>query len=302
MGRDEELMKRPLLLAVVLVLSAASVYAADTLKTPYKTAWYAKHYPFMQGKENVWTFESEFLWPEGFRRLDEKKLTGYQFWISHLPLWHYGQGVGSLARGMVLMPEKISRTLNLPWRTTKFYDCVIPLQLLAEYMLYLKKPNELAYRPKIGDPLTYPMFLKNDVAYDAHGRILFTPVKERTPSDSLFNAFLDLVAVNTNYASLESNCESVPDSSVLPGDLLIGRDSLGTSGKVVTVLLVAGNNAGETRYIVGFGCDDGCDLYIPLSQENRVYPWLTLDEVKGLVVRPHVGFYRPIVPGEKHKK
>jgi hypothetical protein len=135
-------MKKLLFLAIVLVVSAASVYAADTLKTPYKPAWYAEHYPFMQGQGSVWTFESEFLWPEGFRRLDQKKLTGYQFWISNLPLWHYGQGVGSLARGTVLVPEKISRTLNLPWRTTKFYDCMIPLQLLAEYVLYLKKPNE----------------------------------------------------------------------------------------------------------------------------------------------------------------
>jgi hypothetical protein len=294
-------MKKVLIAFLLFVILSGAVMAADTLKTPYPAMWYADHYPFITYKGSIFSFESELLWPEGFRRLDSAKLSPYQFWVSHFPLWHSDMGVGSLVRGRVYPPENISRNTCFPWRTTKFYDCVIPLQMLAEYMLYLKKPYELAYRPRVGDePLTYKEFLKSEIAYNAMGKVIFQPGEKRKPTDSLFNLFFDLVATNTNYGSLEANCTPVADSIVMPGDLLIGRDSVGLTGQVLVVLLVVGNKAGEKRYIIGRGCDDGCDLFIPLEKDDRRYPWLTLDEVKKHVVQPVSGFFRLRVPTEEH--
>lgn len=289
----------PTLILLLVLVGAAQ--AADTLKTPYDPMWYADQYPFITYKGSAFTFESEFLWPSGYRRLDSTKLTPYQFWVSNFPLWHRDKGVASLARGMVLKAGEISRGVHLPWRTAKFYDCVIPLQMLAEYMLRQNRPFDLAYVPKRGDPITYGAFLKSEILYDSYGGIIMKPSTERAPNDSLFNVYMDLVATNTNYRSLELNCDPVSDSAVLPGDLLIGRDSVGLQGKVYSILLVVANQAGDRRYIVGTGCSDGCDFYIPLLGDDRKFPWLTLSQLKDLVNQPVVGFFRPRVPAAKTK-
>ncbi len=294
-------MRKSALILILLTVFAGLLQAADTLKTPYDPMWYADQYPFITYKGSAFTFESEFLWPEGYRRLDSAKLSPYQFWVSNFPLWHRDKGVASLARGTVLKADQISRSVHLPWRSTKFYDCVIPLQMLAEYMVAHHREFDLAYLPKRGDPVRYEAFLKSQIVYDSYGGIVMQPAQKRVPTDSLFNLYFDLVATNTTYQSLEQNCDPVTDSAILPGDLLIGRDSIGLQGKVYSILLVVANKAGDKRYIVGTGCADGCDFYIPLLGDDRKFPWLTLSQVRDLVNQPVVGFFRPRVPSGKSK-
>ena len=61
--------------------------------------WYLKHYDFFSIKDTVFTFETEFEMPDGYRRPDSADLTPFQNWVSHFPLWHRWKPVGNWRGG-----------------------------------------------------------------------------------------------------------------------------------------------------------------------------------------------------------
>jgi len=288
-----------LILAILLGLFGARGYGAEK-ETEKGKEWYLKQYPYLTPDELVRTCESEFKWPEGFRRLDSDKLTPFQNWVSHIPMWDDGKSVYSITTGTILRREQISRSIHYPWRTGHFRDCIIPLQLLTDYKFWTDRPDDLAIVTKKGDTVTYKKFLQSEISYDPYFRINFVPAQKRKPSVEEFNGFVDLFAFNSDYASLEKQCDPIVASNFRPGDLYVGRDSIGVTGKVYVILVVASNSRGDFRYVVGTGCPEPCDFYVPLFHDDRSNPWLTPDELKALITGyPMVGFYRLKVPGKK---
>ena len=297
-------MRRSLTFVLALLcLAATAITAADKKADQKRQKWlkqYLKQYPYLDTLGPINTFESEFTWPEGFHRLDPKKLTPFQNWVSNIPMWDDGKSVYAINTGTVLKREKISRSIRYPWRTAQFRDCIIPLQLLADYKYWTNRPQDLAYVTKVGDTVTYGKFLENEISYTPRFRIKYTPTEKREPSEKEFIAYFDLCAFNSDYASLEKQCSPVTDFDFRPGDIYLGRDTVGRSGKVFVILVVATDGKQDYRYIVGAGCNEPCDFYVPLFHDNRSDPWLTLDELKALVTGyPVIGFHRPRVPGKR---
>jgi hypothetical protein len=106
-----------------------------------------------------------------------------------------------------------------------------------------------------------------------------------------------LIVRNSTYKTLAANSTPITPEEFLPGDLMVSRDTVGYQGKVWIVMCVAENAGGDRRYIVGTGCDDVCDFHIPLFNNEKNYPWLTLDQVKALAPEeyPIVEYLRPTV-------
>jgi len=260
-------------------------------------AWYQERYPYAGDWGKVFNQEMEFEWPEGYKRIDSSKLTPFQHWISFMPLWPYSKGVGSLKRGEVLSPDKISRVVRLPWRTSQLIDYVIPIQIAAEYLLWQKRPQALILAPAAGDTLSYSRWLTSMHTYGPRGDVHFTESTPRLDSKEEFNRYIDLCAHNFNYAALAKNSDSISgknlEKELAPGDLLIGHNETGLKGKTVILLNVIVNKKKGKLYLVGLGCEFGCDLHIPLNGDNRRNPWLTLAQVKALLGEwPQSGFYR----------
>lgn len=293
-------MKYSVLLATAL-LTIASTCAAATDKDAIKTRdRYIKQFPYLDTLGPVNTFESEFKWPEGFRRRDPKKLTPFQNWVSNIPMWDDGKSVYAINTGTVLKRDKISRSIRYPWRTAQFRDCIIPLQLIADYKYFTNRPNDLMFITKLGDSVTYKRWLESEISYSPTFRIRYTPTEKREPSEKEFAGFFDLAVTNSDYGSLEKLCDPISDTDFRPGDIYLGRDTTGRTGKVFVILMVVTNDSGDHRYIVGTGCAQPCDFYVPLFHEDRANPWLTPDELKGLITDyPVIGFYRPRIPGKK---
>jgi len=286
-------------LTALIGLLSACAFGAEK-KSERGIEWYIKQYPYFTPGDMLHTFESEFKWPEGFRRLDPDRLTPFQNWVSNMPVWDDGKAVYSATTGTILTREKVSRPVRFPWRTGHFRDCVIPLQLLADYYFWNGKPFDLAFITKTGDTLTYKEFLKSDISYDPYLRVRFTPSEKRKPSPEEFNKFFDLYAFNSNFASLARHCEPIADSALRPGDLYVGRDSLGLAGRMYVIMVVATDGRGDYRYVVGTGCGEPCDLYIPLFHGDRSNPWLTPVELKALITGfPTIGLYRLKMPGKR---
>lgn len=258
-----------------------------------KFDWYLEQYPYIEYRGRAFTFESEFTWPDGFHRVDSASLTPFQFWVSNMPLWDFTKGIFSYTSGTKFKSSEISRPVHFPWRTSHFTDCVIPLQLVADYKFWRGRQDEVKLIPLRGDTLTYETFLKSEVTYDAPMSVRFKPTQKREPAESEFNAFFDLCAICTDYETLEQNSDRVSDTILRPGDLYVGRDSTGLKGKVYVVMVATNNDKGEYRYIVATGCSERCDFYIPLFHNDRKNPWLTFDEIKGLIAdQPITGFFR----------
>lgn len=278
---------------VILGLAAVATVSARQIITDYDS--YLKRYPYMTYRGAALTFDSEFEWPEGYDRLDSAQLSPYQYWISFVPLWNPARPVGSPKVGILYKPNEICRPINLPWRSVSFFDFTIPLQLMAEYDIARNAPFEFSVRQKYGVDLTYKKWLEGDVVFSARDSLFFVPAKEkREPSPDQFNKFFGLVTQRSTYASLVANCKPVAESDLKPGDMYIAHDVDGLKGKVYIVMCVIRNEAGDKKYIVATGGTAACDFYIPLFNDRKDYPWISLDQIKALIPDeyPVKGFYR----------
>ncbi len=306
---------RILLLIAVLFMSAATVRSetpvedvvlpSDTITMvkpdssqirPYD--WYRSRYLYMGDWGKAFTVESEFMWPAGATRPDSSTLTPFQFWVSHMPLWHYGRGASSVRKGAVYAPNQISRAVRFPWRSSELSDRAIPLQILAEFLLMQNRRT--AFRPitKAGDTLDYARFLKSSFAYGPRENIVFQNASVRPDSIAEFNSFFNLCAVNSTYRSLTQNADSIPLESLMPGDLIVAQNESGTKGSAHVVLVRLNRSNGESYFLIATGCEFACDFHIPLfNAGRREFPWLTLDQLSALGAEyPKRGAYRLRVP------
>jgi hypothetical protein len=255
--------------------------------------WYRQRYDFISMKDTVFTFESEFKLPPGYLRPDSAELSPFQYWVSRFPLWHRWKPVGVWKGGKAYEKDEVARVVHLPWRGPNYRDCAIPVRILAEFLHYRQREFDLWVIPHLGDTLRYRDWLNGKAYYGGRGEVFIRPGESREPSKEEYYRFLDLCLKNTSYRSLAANCDSIAPDQVAPGDLFIAYDKTGRKGRAYMILNMVNNNKGEKLYAVATGCPEACDFHIPLLNEDRDYPWVTLDRIKSLGDGfPYAGFFR----------
>jgi hypothetical protein len=96
-----------------------------------------------------------------------------------------------------------------------------------------------------------------------------------------------------NYESLTGMCKDVSEKKLSPGDMLISYDDNSKNGDVYIIMKIVKNNNGDRLFIIANGCENACDFYIPLFNNDRNYPWITLDDIKDQTeYKKNMGFYR----------
>ncbi|MFQ6008540.1 MAG: DUF4846 domain-containing protein [Candidatus Zixiibacteriota bacterium] len=255
--------------------------------------WYRQHYDFISLEDTIFTFESEFEIPEGYRRPDSAELSLFQNWVSHFPLWHRWKPVGIWKGGKAYERDQISRVVHLPWKGRNFRDCAIPLRILAEFLRYRQREFEMQIIPRLGDTLRYEEWLRSKAVYGGRGEVLIQPDDPREPSPYEYYRFLDFGMKNTTYKSLAANCDSIPESLAAPGDLFVAHNEDATTGCAYVIMNMLVNDANEKLYVVATGCPEACDFHIPLFNENRHNPWITIEHIRILAADlPYAGFFR----------
>ncbi len=255
--------------------------------------WYVKHYDFFSMKDTVYTFETEFEFPDGYKRPDSADLTLFQNWVSHFPLWNQWKPIGKYRGGKAFEADQISRAVHLPWKGKTFRDYAIPLRILAEFLRYQHCEFDLHVIPKLGDTLRYEDWLKGKPVSTSGGEVYFKPSEQREHDPYEYYRFLNFCMRSTSYPSLAENCDSITENEVAPGDLFIAHDEKGKSGSVYVILNMLVNEAGEKLFAVATGCPKACDFHIPLFNNNRDDPWITSKHIKALSAdMPHSGFFR----------
>jgi len=256
--------------------------------------WYHTQYPFVSMDDTIYTWESEFRVPDGFHRADTAALTPYQNWVSHFPLWHRYKSVGIWKGGTAFDKKDISRVVHLPWRGPVYTDRGFALRILAEYLRKNHREFDMTVAPKFGgDTLTYARWLRSKEGYDGRGAVKLIDATERDSSAFEFYRYLSVCMKNQTYESLGENCDSIPADQARPGDLLIGHDERGLTGRVYVILNMLVNDAGDRVYAVGTGCPEACDFHIPLVTSDRDFPWLTPSQLDSLTEGyPRRGYFR----------
>ncbi|MCB2230849.1 hypothetical protein KQH82_09065 [bacterium] len=292
-------MKKLVILFLVSCVVASGSVLAD-VRSEGDIDYYLAHYPYVEFRGKVYTVESEFTIPAGYSRIDSSALSPYQYWVSYLPLWH-SQRPAAKINGVMFEADSISRSVHLPWRTSRFFDYAIPVQLLVEYGVASGHLKSFEWWPIEGDTVTWDRFLNNKAVTNRGRSMKFLPAEKRDSTSREIDAFVDLCARWTDYQTLADNCVELDDDEPpMPGDLFIARDSSRQSGVVYVVLTAIVNGDGDYLYTVGTGCPDKCDFHIPLFGDSRERPWVGRERIEQLGAgRPFSGFYRPRVWRER---
>ena len=76
--------------------------------------------------------------------------------------------------------------------------------------------------------------------------------------------------------------------------MLVAHDEKGRKGLVHIVMCVVVNEEGERLFVIGTGCEEACDFHVPLFNDKKDYPWITLEILKSLAPKeyPNTGFFR----------
>lgn len=254
---------------------------------------YNRLYPFISMKDSIYTCRSEFEMPDGYDYTDSLLRNSFQNWIAAFPLWHRYKRAGIWRGGIRYQPEEMSRVVHLPWRGSVYKDFNFPWRILAEYFAVLEQPEKLVYMPRIGELLTFPIWLSGKPLYKLRGELIIKPDVDRTPTLKEYYGYMAFCMQNSNYATLAKNCDSINLSRIGPGDLIIAHDSTHNKGTTYIVMNTADNKRGERMYIVATGCDDACDLHIPLLGLSNDNPWITSEQLAALTgTYPFSGFFR----------
>lgn len=281
----------------LLILTSPLSLAESTPDFEQQLKDYLQSYSFVSIQDTLYTFESEFIKPEGFERIEPSRLTPFAQWVSHFPLWHRWMAVGMWRGSKIMEPEQVSRVIHLPWKGVVYTDEAIPLRVLAEYFIYTGSEQAWTIVPINGEPITYDVWLNGQPGFDSQGKFSFRPVPPREPSEREFYSMLQFCAKYTDYGSLVKNCDSIDASALQPGDLVIGMDESGRKGTVYMIMNILSNKAGDKLYAVATGGVPACDFHIPLFNENRDNPWIDLKTVGQLVSEfPLQGYYRLRIP------
>ncbi len=280
-------------LAATCLLTAGSILGEKNPDDSGLIAFYRQHYPFATMKDTIYTFQSEFALPEGYRQPDSSQLTAFQNWVANFPLWHRYISVGNWKGSKAFAYDEISRPVHLPWRGMDFKDKAIPIRILAEFLHYQGREFDLRILPPTGDTLRYEKFLGGRLRYTSRREPFFEQEVEREPSLSEFYRFMKVCIYSTTYANLPANCDSVAADDLKPGDLFVAHDERGATGVVYVVMHLLVSEKGPRLYAVATGCSDACDFHIPLLTEDRNEPWITADQIRSLANGlPFSGFFR----------
>lgn len=255
---------------------------------------YTSKYPSFELKDTAYTFETEFILPEGFSYPSDNKLSEFSRWVSHFPIWHKTKQIGRWDGGKAMEYDKVSRVVHLPWKGQVYTDAGFMVRILFDYLLARHKEMEAAYTPVSGDVCTYPQYLKSKMMYNNRGAVVWQPADERPHSLQEYYKFMYNNQLNSNYAGLILNSDPVKPEDVQPGDMFIAHDSTGRKGVAYIALNMIVSGKGEKRFAFATGCQNACDFHIVLLNDNRNAPWVPVSTLQALAPPGSVvsGFYR----------
>jgi len=279
--------------AVAVILLISGSVAAQTAGQDLNHQ-YRQTYDFISMKDTIFTFESEFILPDGYHYTDSSELTPYQNWIAHIPIWHRYKPVGHWKGKKMYEADEVCRPIHIPWTGQQYTEANFPLRILAEFLRYRHREAAFGFQPDKGEPLDYSAWLSGAPAYNNRGVPILLPKPARKANDTEFYKMLHFCMQNNNYRSLAANCDPVTVDDLAPGDMYIAHDSLGNTGYALVIMNRIEDKQGKRLYTVGTGCLEACDFHIPLVNDDRDNPWLNAQEISqmGGGQLGAVGFYR----------
>ncbi len=290
MGRNKRIVIS--IFTLILVLAGSS-FAERTADFDKLLAWYKTNYDFTEPDDSIYTFEGEYLMPEGFHLPDSSQLSGFAVWVQNFPIWHQWKSVGQWDGGKAFNYDEVSRVVHLPWTGPTFTDRAIPIRILGEYLRYVHREFDLSIFPPAGEELSYSGWLSGKPAYNSRMELFIKPGERRDSSDAEYYQYLTFVMAGTTYKSLARNCDPIEAADIMPGDLYLAYDTTADSGQVYVVMHVVKNDLGDQRFIVATGCRSACDFYIPKVNPDRNDPWVTVGDIASLNTgRQVAGFFR----------
>jgi len=165
----------------------------------------AKQYQFISLTDTIYTFETEFVFPEGYKRVDTSKLTDFQSWVSFIPIWHQYKAVGIWSGNKAFEKEEISRVVHIPWRGPNHTDIGFPLRILAEYLLLHDNKFNFSVIPNKGEVMDYEKWLSSDLRLGPMGGVKFIESQTKEENKSEFFKFLRMAMEHSSYKSLAAN-------------------------------------------------------------------------------------------------
>ena len=268
--------------SLMIFLMTSALSAQETAK-PVDTASinyrYKQNYDFVTMPDTIFTFEGEFILPEGYHHADSSELNAFQNYVANFPLWHRFMPVGSFKGKRVFQKEQISRPVHLPYNGPAYNDCSAPIRILAEYLHDHGREFDLTVVPKAGETMTYSKWLTHDITFGAKRAVQFKPGAAKDTTLKEYYTFMRNCLENTSYQSLGFNCDSIDAPDLMPGDLFVAHDSTGRKGVAFVVMHMLKNDKKEKLFAVATGCPEACDFHIPLFNNDKNNPWLTAAQI-----------------------
>lgn len=265
-----------LLGALLLVQAAIAQNEPDTNSINYR---YKQNYGFVTMPDTIYTFEGEFVLPDGYRHADSSELSPFQNYVANFPLWHRFIPVGSFYGKRVYDYKDITRPVHLPYSGPAYTDRAVPIRILAEYLQDTERRNDLQVVPAAGDTMTYAKWFSHDIVYGPNKNVQFKPSTPKDTTLKEYYTFMRFCLENTSYRSIAYNCDSIPPSELMPGDIYVAHNDNGRKGVVYVLMHMLTKNNGEKLYAVATGCEQACDFHIPLFNNDKNNPWITPEQI-----------------------
>lgn len=288
-------MKKLIILTVAFTFTFAALSSAERTKEFEKQFKKQKEtYRFSPKVDTMFTVEGEFPLPTGYQwgRID--KMNDYQKYVANLPIWHSSMYAIDWYKEIVFNSDELSRVVHITWNGGQYREIAFPVRILSEYLLYKNKKDKFESYPVNGESINYNKWLKGKPLYNSRMELFFQeePNKKEDNEKEYFT-MVNFALNSLNFKSLITASEPVQTKELMPGDFFLATNSKFKDGVMYFVMHYIVGEDGKKKYVVATGCPKACDFHIPLFNNDKNNPFITIDQIENLAGKfPNYGFYR----------
>lgn len=287
-------MKKLILLTLTFVFAFAAVSLAE--RTPEFEEKLKKHkeiYRFFPKVDTMYTIEGEFPLPENYHWGDIDKMNDYQKYIADFPIWNRYISAVNWYRNKIIDADSLSRVVHITWDGGQYREIAFPVRILAEYFLKKDEKFKFDVMPKSGESINYEKWLKGSPKYNARMELFFADDQKKEDTELEYFKMVNFSLNNLSFKSLIESSDQVPADDLMPGDFFLATNSRYKDGVVYFVMHYIVGDDGLKKYVVATGCPKACDFHIPLFNNNKDNPFITVEEIENLAQQyPNYSFYR----------
>lgn len=247
--------------------------------------------------------------PVGYQRILAESVSGFGVWMRNFPLRSKNEPLTRYDGSFLAAPNVIAGVLDLPTNSPAQDARGCLYSFMMEYSRHVELELELNFRGLENDTASFYRYLTGSYSTNAARTRLFWQEGDEKPLDETMRTrFTGFARSVTSYNSLIRDCQEIPESEVMPGDIFVQVDpkdrlnshliiildvAVRDSSQASLISVFGGGKTAERLFLLGNSLTPGTNFHVIRPPKAGKGKWFVAGEIQDKMrAYPDGSFYR----------